>query len=125
MAKVKVHAANFPHLEVSVTGGSFFICTKIMQISGECVLANQILSIEIASEESVKKVGGALGWGVVGATLMGPVGAIAGVLLGGNKKDVTFVVEFVDGRKLMGEVDSKSYQKIIASKMKFDMLKGI
>ena len=125
MAKVKVHAANFPYLEITMNSGAFFICTKLLQISGECVLASKILSIETASEDSVKKVGGSLGWGVVGAALIGPVGAIAGIILGGNKKDVTFVVEFEDGRKLMGTSDSKSYQKVIAAKMKSDMLKGI
>ncbi|ENG7537186.1 hypothetical protein ABVE29_003289 [Providencia stuartii] len=123
MAKVKVHAANFPYSEISITSGAFFIKEGVFQFNGECVLANKIKTIDIASEDSVKKVGGALGWGVAGGVLLGPIGAIAGIFLGGNKKEVTFIVELEDGRKFMGTTDTKSYTKVVAKKMEYDSFK--
>ncbi len=119
MSKVKVHAANFPYLEISAMGGCVFIKTGVFQLSGETVHASRFLTIETASEDSVKKVGGAIGWGVVGGVLAGPVGILAGALLGGNKKEVTFVVEIDDGRKFMGTTDSKTFIGLQGAAMKF------
>ncbi|WP_080608364.1 MULTISPECIES: hypothetical protein [Yersinia] len=109
MAKIKVHAANFPYEEMSITSGSLFIKTKWYQVSGDIVLPTDVITVEVASEDSVKKVGGAMGWGVIGGVLMGPVGLIAGVLLGGNKKDVTFIAELSGERKFMATTDSKTF----------------
>jgi len=54
---------------------------------------------------------------VVGALALGPVGLLAGVILGGNKKEVTFVARLKDGRKFLATVDSKTYAKILGSTM--------
>jgi hypothetical protein len=75
---------------------------------------NDIESIDVATEESVKKIGGTVGWGVVGATLLGPVGLLAGLLLGGKGKDVTFVIKLKNGNKLLATTDSKTYTKLAA-----------
>ena len=63
---------------------------------------------------STHQLGGTVGWGVVGATLLGPVGLLAGLLLGGKGKDVTFIMKLKDGRKLLGTVDGKTYTKLNA-----------
>ena len=68
----------------------------------------------MATEDNVKRLGGTVGWGVVGATLLGPVGLLAGLLLGGKGKDVTFIMKLKDGRKLLGTVDGKTYTKLNA-----------
>lgn len=112
MAKIKVHAANFKNDEISIINGSFYIKTKLLQLTGERVEKNDIVSLDTATESNVKKVGGALGWGVVGATLLGPVGAIAGIILGGNNKDTTFVAELSEGRKFIGTVSTGEYLKV-------------
>ena len=72
-------------------------------------------SIEKATEESVKRLGGSVGWGAAGAVLLGPVGLLAGLLAGGRGMDVTFVARFKDGRKLLGTTDSKTFVKLQAA----------
>jgi hypothetical protein len=75
----------------------------------------RIRQVEVATEESVKRVGGAVGWGAAGAILAGPAGLIAGALLGGRGKDVTFVVVFDDGRKFLAKGSSKAYEAFLKS----------
>lgn len=72
-------------------------------------------SVDLATEDSVKRVGGTVGWGAAGAIALGPVGLLAGLLLGGRGKDVTFVAKFKDGRKILATTDSKTYTKIAAA----------
>lgn len=119
MAKIKVHTASFPYVEITSSGSCLFIKTSAFQFTGETVHASEIKTLEVATEESVKKVGGTLGWGVAGGIIAGPVGLLAGALLGGKGKDVTFVAELEDGRKFMGTVDSKSFTKLQAGSLKF------
>lgn len=76
--------------------------------------APDVISVEIANEESVKRAGGTVGWGVAGAVLLGPVGLLAGLLIGGRGKDVTFVATFKDGKKVLATTDSKTYTKVLA-----------
>lgn len=78
---------------------------------------SDLTEVALATEDSVKKLGGAAGWGAVGALALGPVGLLAGVILGGNKKEVTFIAKLNDGRKFMATVDSKTYTKILAATM--------
>ncbi len=63
----------------------------------------------------VKKLAGIAGWGFVGLVVLGPLGAIGGMLLGGNKKQVSFTAELDDGRKFMAVTDSKTWRKIAAA----------
>ena len=80
----------------------------------ETIAKNQIATIELATEENVKRLGGTIGWGAAGAVLLGPVGLLAGLLLGGRSKDVTFVMALKDGRKLLGKAKAKTYTQIQA-----------
>ena len=70
--------------------------------------------VSIATEENVKRVGGTVGWGLAGAAILGPVGLLAGLLLGGKGKDVTFIIKFKDGRKMLATTDSKTFTKLAA-----------
>lgn len=67
---------------------------------------------ELASEESVKRLGGTVGWGVAGAALLGPVGLLAGLIGGGRGKDVTFIIKFKDGKKALCTANNKEYKLI-------------
>lgn len=120
MAKIKVHYANFPYQEISTGFGAITIKTSSFQMVGEVITGEKILSLEICTEKNVKKVGGALGWSIVGGALIGPAGLIAGAILGGNKNEVTFVIELKDERKLMGTVGHSQYTDLMAAKIKFD-----
>ncbi len=55
------------------------------------------------------------GWGFVGLVALGPLGAIGGMLLGGNKKEVSFTAELDVGRKFVAVTDSKTWRKIAAA----------
>jgi len=78
---------------------------------------SEVETVDIASEESVKKIGGTIGWGAAGGLVLGPAGLLAGLLLGGKSKDVTFVARFKDGRKMLATADSKTYTKLLAATM--------
>lgn len=70
---------------------------------------------EHASEESVKRIGGTVGWGAVGGALLGPVGLLAGLLAGGKGNDVTFIISFNDGKKALCSAKSKHYKELQAA----------
>ncbi|MEE9210366.1 MAG: hypothetical protein V3U23_07920 [Kiloniellales bacterium] len=63
----------------------------------------------------VRELAGTAGWGFVGLVALGPLGTIGGMLLGGNKKEVSFTAEVDDGRKFMAVTDSKTWRKIAAA----------
>ncbi len=63
----------------------------------------------------LRLLAGTAGWGFVGLVALGPLGAIGGMLLGGNKKEVSFTAELDDGRKFMAVTDSKTWRKIAAA----------
>ncbi|WP_194091675.1 hypothetical protein [Vibrio hibernica] len=115
MAKVKVHAGDFLEGDGQLSFGALTLKTAKHNIMGETILISQLESVDLASEENVKKVAGTVGWGAVGALALGPAGLLAGLLLGGKKKDVTFIAKFKDGRKLLATTDSKSYTKLQAA----------
>jgi hypothetical protein len=80
----------------------------------EIISFSEIEDLEVIGEDKVKKIGGTVVWGAVGAVAAGPVGMLAGLLLGGKGKDVTFKCTFKDGRGFMASVDSKTWVKLQA-----------
>ncbi len=115
MAKIKIHAGDFLEGNSKFELGALFLKTKEKKYMGECIHLTELETVNIASEENVKKVGGAIGWGAAGALVLGPIGLLAGLLMGGRKKDVTFVAKFKDGRKLLATTDNKTFTKLQAS----------
>lgn len=101
-------------------GNAQFISdTFILPVPGEWgridIKTSQIEELSVATEESLKKMGGAIGWGLVGGVALGGIGALAGLLAGGRKKEVTFICKFKDGRKMMAKADNKIFEKISAA----------
>ena len=80
----------------------------------EKIYITEVAEVEAASEESVMRFGGAVGWGAVGGVLLGPIGLLAGLLAGGKGKDVTFVCKLKDGRKFMATAPSNVYTELSA-----------
>ena len=115
MAKIKVHAGDFLKSDGQYNFGSLILMTEEHNFLGETIPITKLETVEIATEESVKKIGGTIGWGAAGAIILGPVGLLAGLLLGGKKKEVTFVAKFKDGRKLLASTDSKTFTKLQAA----------
>ena len=115
MAKIKVHAGDFLKGDGQYSFGALILMTEEHKFLGETIPITKLETVDIATEESVKKLGGTIGWGAAGAVILGPVGLLAGLLLGGKKKEVTFVAKFKDGRKLLASTDSKTFTKLQAA----------
>ena len=98
-------------------GGMFSMPKKDAWTAMERYPADQVESLEVASEEAVKRIGGTAGWGLAGAALLGPVGLLAGLIIGGKGKDVTFIVKFKDGKKALCTANSKIYTKMHTAMM--------
>lgn len=120
MATIKVEAGDLDKGSWQFTGlfGSALMTkstTKDHPWRGESVdLGADLERAELLDEESVKRLAGTAGWGIAGAVLLGPLGAIGGILLGGNKKEVAFAAYLKDGRKFMGVTDGGTWKKIMA-----------
>jgi hypothetical protein len=69
----------------------------------------------VATQENVKKLEGTLGWGLVGGALLGPAGLPAGMLVGGQKTKITFMVRFRNGQKLLAQGDADVFSAIQAA----------
>ncbi|MFA4941015.1 MAG: hypothetical protein WC582_00225 [Patescibacteria group bacterium] len=112
MATINVLAGNIKKGKWHFYG--FFGSTVMNRDFGEDIELSKynVKSIEMINEEKRKKLAGTAGWGLVGAVALGPLGAIGGMLLGGNKKEVIFTCELEDGRKFMASTDSKTWIKI-------------
>lgn len=115
MAKIEIHAGDFYKVYGSVVFGKMILRNKQHPIMGESIPFNRLKLVQIATEESVKSLGGTLGWGAIGAVALGPAGLLAGLLLGGKSKEVTFLAELEDGRKFMATTDSKTFTEMQAA----------
>src|SRR5689334_2356445 len=56
-------------------------------------LHGHVKTVTMHTEESAKNIAHTLGWGLAGGLVLGPAGAIAGVIFGGNRKQVCAMVE--------------------------------
>ncbi|POB00162.1 hypothetical protein C2134_02925 [Chromobacterium sinusclupearum] len=116
MATIKIHAGDFPKGDCQYYSSIIsFPWTWGDGLFGKKLdLRKELQHVEVANEESVKKWGGTIGWGAVGGALLGPVGLLAGLLLGGKKKEVTFIAVMKDGKKILATTDSKTYTSILS-----------
>ena len=115
MAKIKILAGDFPKGNCDYIAGNFNFGLFTKNISDK-----QLDTVEIATEESVKRIGGTIGWGITGGVVLGHVGLLAGLLLGGKGKNITFVAQFKNGKKFMASTDSKTFSKLQAITFKKD-----
>lgn len=115
MAKITVHAGDFRKGDGQYSLGTLILKAPNSLFVGEIIHLSYLKSVDVASEETVKKVAGTIGWGAAGALVLGPAGLLAGLLLGGKKKEVTFVAQFKDGRKLLATTDSGTFIKLQAA----------
>lgn len=117
----RIHAGDF--LEGSdgiIMFGQLILPTKqgLIFKKEERVPESELEEVEIATEQSVKRLSGTVGWGLAGGVLLGPAGLLAGLLLGGRDKEVTFVARLHDGRKFLGTTDNGTYIKLKAATLK-------
>jgi len=112
LGRINVHAGDFKTgLEHQYVRGEFLMKHK-GKFFREKIPSFQIEKLDLATEESIVSVGGAAGWGIAGSVLLGPVGLLAGLILGGMGKDVTFICKFKDGRKFLGTASSNLFHEL-------------
>ena len=109
LGRIDVHAGDFKNGNESQSVHGKFLMKKEGKFLREKIKPTEIEKLELATEENVVSVGGAAGWGIAGAALLGPAGLLAGLVLGGKGKDTTFICQFKDGRKFLGTASSKVY----------------
>lgn len=109
--KVKVLAGDIQPGDWEYNLGTLWGAFDQVQLTGE------IKKVTLQTEESVKKLPEMVGWGLAGSMLLGPTGLLAGLILGGNKKEVCALCELKDGRKFIATMDTKVYQQLLAMEL--------
>ncbi len=113
MKKINVHAGDFGAgiANANFDGGLIYFPWQDPPNGFEYL--DDIEQLDVATEESVKRIGGTIGWGAAGALVLGPVGLLAGLLLGGKKNEVTFAARFANGKKIFATADKEVYKKLL------------
>jgi hypothetical protein len=109
MGTITVHGGSFPSGVGAFEAGSLRLKTEAHRVLDERIPLELVDSVQAATQENMKRMAGSVGWGIVGGLALGPVGALAGVLAGGNKKEITFLCFFRDGRQFVGITDASTY----------------
>ncbi|HKS15237.1 MAG TPA: hypothetical protein VJS90_19580 [Pseudomonas sp.] len=112
MTRLTVQSGDFLQGEAEYRNGALTLKTTRSPSPGERISLARISDLKVANQESSRSIGSALGWGVAGALVAGPVGLLAGLWLGGKEEEVTFLATFKDGRKLLAITDGKTWSKI-------------
>lgn len=123
MGNIEIHAGDFRPGKSSRYQGPRFLERngKLLFDTGrgsffqEKVEVSEIADIEKASTESVTRIGGAIGWGIAGDAILGPVGLLAGLLVGSRGTNVDFVCKLKDGRKFIGTTSHSVFSKLRAA----------
>lgn len=77
-------------------------------------IENNLINITPITEENKSSFVGKAGWGLVGSVALGPLGLLAGVLSGGNKKVMCCAFEMLPEYKFVAEVDVNAYHELNA-----------
>ncbi len=80
----------------------------------EKLFAEDLLSVDLVTEENKTSIMGKVGWGAVGGLALGPLGLLAGVLGGGNRSKKVVAVALKDGRKALISGKPKDIQELLA-----------
>jgi hypothetical protein len=83
--------------------------------SFETVALRDVATLEIVTEDNQASIAGKLGWGAAGLVVLGPLGLLAGVLGGGNKRDRVMALSTRDGRKALIKGQAKEAEMLIAA----------
>lgn len=100
-----------------VLGGDFgsgqgLLMPGQLSLPREKVPLSKLQSIAIATQESQKKLLGTAAMGAAGLLLLGPLGAIGGMLVGGQKTNITFLGTLDDGRSFVAMCDIKLFSEL-------------
>ncbi|MGW8444313.1 hypothetical protein ACWGXJ_25745 [Paenibacillus sp. S33] len=109
-AKNRVIAGDYNGKLITQTFGTISLSTGFL--SSINLDKNTIEEYEVMDESHRKSAASAIGRGLVGSFLLGPVGLLAG--LSASERGVhTLAVQFKDGKKSLMEVDEKIYKTLM------------
>ena len=109
--KNKVIAGDYVGKDVMCTFGTVTISTSFTKGIG--LSKENIEAYEVITDEHRKSAKSGAVRGLVGATLLGPVGLVAGGLSAKSKGLYQVALQFRDGKRSLIEVDDKIYKAII------------
>lgn len=92
--------------------GVFTLRTSLHPWPGITLPLSAFKRVEVANQESINNIKDAIGFGVAGAMLLGPIGALAGFMLAGKETEVTFLATLKDDKKLLAAVDGATFEEI-------------
>lgn len=113
---IKVLAGDWEPGTVCVFEAAMFGKTdriRMARVFGPEYPANEVVSIDIVTEQNSTSILKKAGWGFVGSVALGPLGLLAGVLGGGNRHEKIVAVEFTDGKRALLQCDAKSYGEMM------------
>lgn len=118
MASIKVLAGDFHKHAPNAMHFGQLVLTPLDSKWGKqktCAVKS-LKELELADEQTGVKVFGAAAWGTVGVLLAGPLGMVAGAVLGGRGQKVTFVAVTDDGKRLLAQCDKGAWLKMQAAR---------
>lgn len=110
MAKAKVISGDYSPGQVMVMGFKLMILSVTLKRAE--LSKNTVEEYELITEDIRKSASSGIIRGAVGATLLGPVGLLAG-LSAKNKAKRIVAIKFKDGKNSLVEFDDKMYTKFV------------
>ena len=112
MAKNSVIAGDYIGKGISVIGGIPNILNGFGASNYVMIDKYAIDTYDVITEDITKSASSGIIRGAVGATLLGPVGLLAG-LSAKNKGEYTIAIKFKDGKNSLIEIDEKIYKAFV------------
>lgn len=116
MALIKIHGGDFEG------HGTLIGDTLRLRAAGtspndpfEQLTLTDLKSVELVTEESAGSILSALGLGLLGRVIVGPLGLAAGLLIGSAGRRATFAATFNDGRKVLATTSNSAFVKLKAA----------
>ena len=108
---MKVIGANFAKkVEINNTGKNIVLGYTDKSGKFRVIRVDKDLEVwERITEENKFKFGPSMGWGFLGAVILGPIGAIAGILLKGRAKQCTVACVFTESRRCAIEMSPEEF----------------
>ena len=83
----------------------------------ERVWADEIEDVQIVTENNKKSLTDAAIVGAAGGLVLGGVGVLAGVLAGGNSKEIIVSLKLTDGRRALLECKPKEFEALCSMQL--------